>query len=249
MWQVSLVSSGPLLVSLGWIWLAAAGDSPWSAQTTLLLSCLLLFHSLIGIVGLLIAGSWWSRWWLAGVVVIGSVWGWSEQVSTFWWVMLVLSVLSLAGLTSPALTAWLRSRPYRIRPPVCAVGLGLALMAVPLLVGVLVGNDLEFEGWWGSLGALFTGFWYMRTWPWAVPLVRVVYPLVLGLAGLLEGGRAGWLLGGVAVLVLLVAWHKDVRLAANPVVQNAKAVPILPELTPEAILRQAGLDRKGQKTG
>jgi hypothetical protein len=235
-----------LAASIVWALLVGTGAGPWERGPALLLGSWLLVLSTVSLVGMVVDGSRWARRLGFGLAVGELAVAVAVTPTPAWWLGVVLSAGSVAVLSGPVTRGWVRSRPRADAPPPRSVALATLLLITP---GVLAATGIDGLGWawvWAatSVASLLL---YTRAASGAVTVVRVAPPVagLVALAGSpLPVAVATALTAGT---VTALAWTADARVAARPLVERGRAVPIPPELVPDEILDAAGLDRRGRR--
>lgn len=244
--RFALACLTPFLASLAWAAALVAGPGVSDPPAALLVGTGLLLTGLVAAVGMMLTGARWA--WRMGLAATGSTLWLAAllPLTSLWALGLGLSALAGVSLLSPSLRSGIRRLPAAAGPPARAVVVPGILLFVPLGVGL--------AGWW-SAGAteLFTGLsapvaalWYGRVLPGGLLAVRLVWPgLALAMAPLSDSwGALAAVVAALAVTIL--SWHPEVKTAFHPPIERGSAYPIPPELTPEAIRDQAGIDDKGR---
>lgn len=244
---VFLSASLPLLGSLLWATVIATTDHPWPGAAAVLLSADLVLMSTIALVGIVLGRSRWARRLGVAVSVAGLVLGVFLEVGVLWALAVAASAAAVGAMTGPWLKGWVRERPAALGPPSVAVILELLLLAVPGVVGVAGVDGVRVVTVAVSISALGAALWYGRTAPGAVAAVRVGFPAVAIVAGLVDRSPSGLVLAALGLMVAILAWTPGAHLAARPLTRRAHPVPIPPELTPPEVLEAAGLDEHGRR--
>jgi hypothetical protein len=122
-----------------------------------------------------------------------------------------------------------------------ALGYAAALAGVQL-------DGVEWIDWLAAVAVAGTGFVYAKAAPGSVALVRLVFPVFVPLSFWLAGGIEGLLPAVVAAALTGLAWTKNARVAASPLVESGRTVPIPPEMAPGEVLDAAGIDDRGRRT-
>lgn len=242
----SLTAAALLTASLLWAVRVTSAPSPWAESSATVMAVGMVVVAAVAVVALLVAAAGWAHRLGAGLVAATLTLAVVLPADPWWWAGLVASLLSLAGLLAPQVTGALARRPPAPLP-LPAVLLPLVLVVTPPLVAAASVTGVEHWGWAAVVGMPLLAAWYVRAAPLVTVVTRVGVPLLtlLGLAGLPAPGRVVLLTAGGVATVL--AWTKGARLAARPLLQRGRPVPILPELVPPEVLDSAGLDEKGRR--
>jgi len=235
-----------LLASTGaWTVVLARGLHAHPPTAVVLMAVSLWVATVASIAGMLISRSHWARrLGLAlslGHAAIASI----APVDPWWWVGAALSMAGAVSVAGPWLKGYVRSLPAAAGPPARAVVIPILLVGTPFLVG-LAGGDHGTAALVGG-GALLAAFWFVRTLPAALMVVRVVWPLAALAGGWFMGWPAGTVAAAMGLAVATLAWDSSVTRAVVPLVERGSVVPIPPELTPREILDAANLDEKGRR--
>lgn len=235
-----------LLVSTGtWTVVLARGLHAHPPTAVVLMAASLWVVTVASVAGMLISRSHWARrlgWALTlGHAAIALI----APVDPWWWLAGALSMAAAVSVAGPWLNGYVRSLPAAAGPPARAVVVPILLVGTPFLVG-LAGGDGIAAALVGGV-ALGSAFWFVRTLPAALMVVRVVWPLVGLVGGWFMGWPAGTVAAAMGLAVAIIAWDSSVTRAVVPLVERGSVVPIPPELTPREILDAAKLDDKGRR--
>lgn len=235
-----------LLASTGaWTVVLALGLHSRPATAVVLMAVSLWVVTVASIAGMLISRSQWARR-LGLTLTLGhATTAAIASVDPWWWVGAALSMAAAVSVAGPWLKGYVRSLPAAAGPPARAVVIPILLVGTPFLVG-LAGGDRIAAALVGG-GAFLTAFWFVRTLPAALMVVRVVWPLAALTGGWVMGWPAGTVAAAMGLTVATVAWDSSVTRAVVPLVERGSVVPIPPELTPREILDAADLDDKGHR--
>lgn len=241
------VSSLLLLLSTGaWTVVLAVSDHPFSGTAVVLMAVSLWVVTVASLSGMLVSGSRWARRTGLVVTLAHAVLAVALPTGTAWLVALALSGITAVALSGPWLATTVRGRPNASGPPTRAVLVPLVLVAAPLLIGLANGEGAAAVV--AGLGSLLVAFWFVRTLPFALSLVRVVWPVI----AIACAFGLPWLVAVATVVPALaaaaLAWHPSVTRAVIPLVESGSIVAIPPELTPPEILDAAQLDDRGRPT-
>jgi hypothetical protein len=242
----SLTAAALMAAALLWAVRLTSGQSPWEDSSATVMAVGMVVVAAVSVVALLVAGARWGHRLGAGLVAATLALAVVLPADRWWWAALVASLLSLFGLLAPQVTGPLARRPPAPLP-LPAVLLPLVLIIAPPLVASASLAGVEHWGWVPLAGMPLLAVWYVRAAPLATVATRVGVPFltVVGLAGLPAPGRVVLLTAGG--LATALAWTRAARLAARPLLQRGRPVPILPELVPPEVLDAAGLDEKGRR--
>jgi hypothetical protein len=239
-------SSFMLVATLLWGGLAVSGAGPWATDSAAVLSAQLVALAAISIVGMLIGASRWARRLSIIVVAAGLAMAVIMPIGPVWVAAVIFAALALFGLAGNATLGVVRKLPAASGPTPRVVTFTLALAALPGLVAAVSPDGLSTPEWLViGAGALAAGL-YSKAAPFALVAVRAGFPLVTVAAAVLSGIPRGlmWLVLGVAVGA--AGWTKEARVAVRPLVEQGRAIPMLPEMVPRDILDAAGVDERGR---
>jgi hypothetical protein len=94
-------------------------------------------------------------------------------------------------------------------------------------------------------GAVTAGL-YAKAAPGALWAVRLVFPVATVAAAVATGMPRGLAWVAIGAGIGAFGWTKEARVAVRPLVEQGRAVPMLPEMVPPDILDAAGLDERGR---
>lgn len=238
------ISVGLLLSTALWTIVLATAPLDRSSLAIVLIAVSLWTVTVVSLTGMLVARARWAR--RLGLAVTAGQGGVAllTPPAVWWGAGLVVSAVVAVALGGPWLDGIIRGRPSASGPPARAVLIPLVLLGVPYLLGLTGANRVP--ALIVAATALIGAFWFIRTLPAALLLVRVLWPgLTLALAWPM-GWPPGVTAAGVALAVGVMAWHPTVRNAVHPLVEQGSRVPIPPELAPREVLDAADIDDRGR---
>ena len=234
-------SVGLLSAAVAWAVALFIESAPWTDSAGAILASGLVVLSAVAVTGVMIESSRFGYW--LGVsgaglmLVIAAI----REIDPAWIIAATLTTIAGVLMADRRLGGWIRTEGPVAPVPSRAIGLGLLLLAAPIVTALSLVDGGDTIVWlgltaWGILIA------FVRRLPGAVALVRIGPPL-LAVGGALLGlpGAAVWgiLMGAAGVL----AWSKAVRLAIRPLIERGSRVSIPPELLSDDVRRAAGIDR------
>jgi len=242
--RLTFVSLALIVSTAAWTIQLAVGAEGYSGASVVLMALSMWVSTVVSLTGMLVARARWAR--RLGVAVTAAHGALAVVTSPgiVWGVALAASAVTAVSVAGPWLDGIVRGRPSASGPPERVVLIALLLLATPFGLGVIGAADTPALV--VGLAALVAAFWFVRTMPAALLVVRVVWPLLaVGLSY-----PMGWpgttvsLFAGIAVGAL--AWHPSVRNSVHPLVEPGSRVPIPPELTPREVLDAAEIDDRGR---
>lgn len=214
------------------------------AVATVSMATSLWTATVVSLTGMLVARARWARRLGVTVATGHGVVALLTPVDVWWVVAAALSAVTAIAIAGPWLDGIVRGRAAASGPPARAVLIPLVLIWTPFGLGAAFADGLAAIV--TGLAALVTAFWFIRTLPGALPVVRIAWPL----AAIALAIPLGWPAGAVAavsgVTVAVLAWDGSVRNAVHPLVERGSRVAIPPELAPKEILDAADLDDRGR---
>ena len=160
---------------------------------------------------------------------------------------MALGGAAAAGLAGTSFDGLIRKRPPADGPPARAVLLSLLLLAAPPAWALVARDGLGTSALIAVAVAWLTMAWYAKAAPGALLVVRVVSPLALLMAAVMEGLPVGAIVASTAAGLSALAWTVEARIAVNPLAEPGTTVPIPPELAPRDVLDAAGIDDRGRR--
>jgi len=240
------VSVALILVLVSWA-LLLMSSGPYAPDAASVIGAELVVLGAIAITGMVVSSSRWGRWLAIGVAVLGPLFGIGIPTGAWWVSNLVVSALVLAALAGSATSGVIRRLPSAVGPTPRVVSFTLVLVALPLLVATASPEGLGRPEWiMIGTSALAAGL-YSKAGPLAVAFVRGVLPVASIVAAVFAGLPRAMIWIAIGTILTVFAWHKDIRLAVRPLVEQGRAVPMLPEMVPPDILEAAGLDERGRR--
>lgn len=240
-----VISSVLLLLSTGaWTAVLATAPHDYAGSSVVLMAVSLWVATVAALAGMLVVRSRWARRTGLGVTAAHALVAIACPVDVLWVVAATASVVAAISLAGPWLNGIVRSLPNASGPPNRAVLVPLLLMTVPFAVGVVAGEGIAAV----IVGAasLVGAFWFIRTLPFALVVVRVIMPLIAVVCAWWLGWRAGVVAVALTGAAAWLAWHKSVTRAVIPLVERGTLVAIPPELAPRDVLDAARLDDRGR---
>jgi hypothetical protein len=245
--MTSVVTAAILLLSStgAWTVVLAIGSHPWRPVAVVLMAVSLWVATVSSLAGMMVARSRWGRRLGLAVTAAHAAMAVIAGIETWWWAAALLSMATAVALAGPWLNGYVRSLPATAGPPSRAVLVPLLLVGTPFLIGAVDGDGIADAVVGGA--ALVAAFWFIRTLPAALVVVRFGWPLVALAGAWSMGWPSGFVASGIAIAVSAVALHPSVTRAVVPLVQQGSVVPIPPELTPTEVLDAADIDDKGRR--
>lgn len=242
--RVGLAAAGILASTGAWTTLLAVSP-PYRGDTAVVMMAGSLWTAtVVAVTGMLVARARWARRLGLSVAGAAAATGLLIPFDVWWAAALVVSALAAVWLGGPWLDGIIRGRPSASGPPTRAVLIPLLLIAVPYLLGVSGADGAAAIALAST--ALLSAYWFVRTLPGALTVVRVLWPgTALALAPVM-GWPQGVGAGVAALAVAAAAWHPTVRNAVHPLVETGSRVKIPPELAPREILDAADIDERGR---
>jgi hypothetical protein len=207
-----------LVMASGLAWTAhlVVSPDPFAADSALAIAIGTLALSIGAMAGLLLGRGRWTRYFAIGLIVAELLIAVVAELGGWLVAAVILSGLSLAGLSGPWFKGWLRERPAAGTPGVKPIGLAIGAFAVVPLVGVAAPAGLEpAHGLAGALGILLS-WGYSKGGQWALWALRLAMPVSLLLGAFFSPLGGGILLSALGALLTYLAWSKEARLAVDP---------------------------------
>jgi hypothetical protein len=230
---------------LAWALRLVFGETPLTDGGAALVAADLLLLGLVALLAVVLAPTPWSRRIaLAGGAVLGLV-AVAHPIDAGWIVATVAGGAFVLLLAPTPDGSWFVSPP-RSPVPARASALAIGLAAFPAVIGAGGFPSVTPIGYLVAAASIMTGWAYARALLPALWFARFGWP-PLALAATI--GLQPLAAAAVALAVAPVAWlawSKDARVAASPLVRTTAAVQVLPELVPPEILEAAGFDHKGR---
>lgn len=244
----SAIASSSILLVATLLWGASllSSEGPWPTDSAAVIAAELVALAAVSIVGMLIGASRWARW-LAVVVTLTCL-GLAVALpfGPLWLGAVTASSLALFGLAGNSTLGVVRKLPAAAGPAPRVVAFTIALVALPGVVAALSPDGLGTPEWLVIGAAAVAAALYAKAAPFALVAVRAGFPALAVVAALLSGFPRGllWLSMGVAVAAF--GWTKQARVAIRPLIEQGRAVPMLPEMVPSDIRDAAGIDERGR---
>lgn len=237
----------PLIAALTWVGAIVVDRGPYDAGAALLIGLGLLTGATVSTVGMALTGGRWARR-MATITMAGSLLlALARPVDAWWWAGVVMTVLAAVGIYSGASAELARRLPSATGPPGRAVALLVALLLVPLALGL--GSWLESNAFTVTVGvsAPIAAMWYSRVLPGGYYVARYGWPAAALVLAPLQPLWASVVSAALGILIAVIAADSSVRIAFYPPVEQGTAVAIPPELTPPDVLAEADLDERGRR--
>lgn len=237
----------PLLAALAWVFALIVDPASWDETSVFLIGFGLVLNGTVASVGIVIAGGRWAQR-LALLVMAGTgVIAVARPVDALWVVAIALSALGVLALLTPPLVSHIRKLPSASGPPERSVLLTLAMLGVPLLVGLASWTGANWATLVAGLTAPLAAFAYARVLPAGYYLARFGWPVLAALLSIPQDMAAGIATVACAVAVFALGMDSSVRVAFYPPVERGSAYAIPPELAPREVLDAAQIDDKGRR--
>jgi hypothetical protein len=237
----------PLIAALTWVGAIVVDPGPYEAGAALLIGLGLLTGATVSTVGMALTGGRWARR-MATIAMAGSLLlALARPVDPWWWAGVVATVVAVVGINSGASAELARKLPSATGPPGRAVALVVALLLVPLALGL--GSWLGSNAFTVTVGvsAPIAAMWYSRVLPGGYYVARYGWPAVAVVLAPFQPLWASVVSASVGIVIAVIAADSSVRIAFYPPVEQGTAVPIPPELTPPDVLAEADLDERGRR--
>ena len=238
--------AGPLLVSLAWSAALMADPAPFGAAGAFLLALGMLSNASVAVVGLVVTGGRWAHRLALTTSTVGLAVAAFRPIDVWWGFALAITAIALAMLVSHPVRSRVRKLPAATGPPARAVLSPLALLAVPMVLGLVARGETTWATILVALAAPMVTLWYTRIIPGGLWAIRLVWPvLALAAAPLMSLVHAVTTVV-IAGVVLYLTWDNSVKTAYHPPVESGSTFPIPPELAPGEVLDAANLDDRGR---
>lgn len=242
----SILISAGLLASVITSALIVGSHSYFGASSGTVTGVALIALGTVSVVGMLIGHARWAR--RLGAMLAGIAIGVSTMAGQNLVFLLAALVagITLTGLIGPGMRGTVRDLPPALGPPPEAVVLPLVLIGSPIVVAVTQAPDLDVVGWVAALTSWAGAIIYAKAAWGALVMVRIVVPLALAAAAMVDWpARIGlfWL----SIAIALVAWRTNSRVAVRPLIERGTETPVLPEMVSEQLLDLAGYDWRGRR--
>lgn len=236
----------PLGAALAWVVALLVDPGPLPSFSTLLTGVGLLAMATSAVVGLVVAGSRWSHRTALTAVAATLVVATIRPIDAMWWIGVAASAGAAAILFLPVVTEGVRKLPAAAGPPPAAVIPPLALLAAPVLIGLVSFDAPALPALVAGFSAPLFAYFYVRVLPGGLWGVRILWPLLaLGLSPAL-GMPAGLATAALALAVAAAAWRPEVKVSYHPPREVGSTFPIPPEMAPPEVLDAARVDEKGR---
>ena len=241
----SLVAASPLAAAIVWSIALLVDPGPYEPASILLIGVGLLGMATVSLVGIVVArGRWALR---LGLVAVAAtlVLAITRPIDVFWVIGLVATALATTSLFLPVVTSNVRKLPSASGPPPRAILTVLVLIGAPFLIGVTSASP-NWTDVVAGLSAPVSAFGYARVIPGGLWSVRIIWPALAVVLGIVDPGPAGAVGAALGVTVAVLAWHPSVKTAYHPPREMGSTFPIPPELTPPEVLDAAQIEDRGQ---
>jgi hypothetical protein len=242
------VAASAVLLSATLVWggLLVSGRGPWATDSAAVMVAGLVVLAAIAIVGMLVGASRWGRVLALVVAAAGPVMAVLIPVDAVWITGLALSVVAIYGLVGNATLGVIRTLPAASGPTPRVVAFALTLAAMPTLVAAVAPGGLEVGEWIVIVSGAVTAGLYAKAAPGALWAVRLLFPFATVGAAVATGMPRGLMWLAIGAGIGAFGWTKEARVAVRPLVEQGRAVPMLPEMVPPDILDAAGVDQRGR---
>lgn len=205
-----------------------------------------LLLTAVTIVGALVGAARWSLGLGLGLTVVSAALAIAHPVGPAWVVLVGLTALAAGGLIATGLRGTIRLRPRADGPPARATALPLALLGVPLVVGVVQPGGVDAVDWLVVALSAAIAVWYSQALPGSLWVARFGSPALVGVSAVAVDVPAALPVMAVFIGISALAWTTDARIAVQPLAEPGKAISIPAELAPRDVLDAAGLDDRGR---
>jgi len=244
--RVPLASASPLLAAVLWVVALLVDPGPLAPWSVLMVGLGLLTMATIAVVGMIVVGGRWALRTGLATVGAGLVIAVIRPIDPIWFVALAGSIVAGVLMFHPSVTSKIRKLPAASGPPTRAVLVTLTLAATPFAIGLAAWDQEQIATVVVGLSAPVAALWYSRVLPGGLFVVRIAWPaLALGLS-VFQPLAVAVVSLVIAVTVLVLAWHREVKVAFYPPRETGRAYPIPPELTPKEVLDAAEIDERGR---
>lgn len=241
-----LLAVTPLVAAVAWTVALIVDGGPFDSTSVFLICIGLLGMGAISVVGIIVAGGRWARW--LGLVVVGAtaLLAVVRPFDTLWVVGLVTTSLAGASLFLASVTSRVRKLPAAAGPPPMVVVVPLTLLGIPFVLGIAANDSTPWLTLVVGLTAPLAAFVYSRVLPGGLLAVRILWPALAIIAAYPMGSPGGFVSASLGVLVAALAWNPMVKTAFHPPIETGSTYPIPPELAPQEVLDEAGIDDRGR---
>lgn len=225
----------------------ALDPAPWSPSSALLLAAGMALATVTAVAGILLArGRWAGR--LGALLAITWIATGALLDSPLGIVVVMLAAASLTATTGPWLGRWLRRLPTVGGVPAAAVVVLLTLVVTPAALSLAGPDEVAAAGWGFAAWSWLVALVLARAVPGSLLLVRWLHPVVAAAVAIAVHFPVAVVPIASAVIVVVLAWRRDLALALAPVVPTSGGVLRLPpELAPLEVLEAAGADQSGRR--
>jgi MFS family permease len=244
--KVPWASASPLVAAVLWTIALTVDPGPLAPWSVFLVGFGLMTTATVAVVGMIIvAGRWARRTGLASILA-GLLIAVARPVDTLWVAAVVVSVLAWVVLFLPSVNERIRKLPSASGPPPRAVLVPLVLVATPFTVGLAAWDRPTVATVIVGLSAPLAALWYSRVLPGGLYAVRIIWPLLALALAPLQPLPAAVVSALTALVVVVLAWGRQVEIAFHPRREKGQVFPIPPELAPKEILDAAQIDERGR---
>ncbi len=244
--KVSWACASPLVVAVLWTIALVVDPGPLAPWSVFLVGLGLMTTATVAVVGMVIVGGRWARRTGLASILAGLSVAVARPVDPLWVAAVAISVLAWIVLFLPSVNERIRKLPSATGPPPRAVLLPLILVGTPFTIGMAAWDRPTTATVIVGLTAPMAALWYSRVLPGGLYAVRIIWPLLALALAPLQPAPAAVVSAGTAVLVLVLAWSRQVEIAFHPPREKGQVFPIPPELAPREILDAAQIDERGR---
>lgn len=245
-WRLLFILGTHLVTTLatGWLISNPNGLALDTSARVMMSSGLVLLSTIAAVALTVNHGRWALRTFAVTTAVAIAVASVAEP--SFAWYLAVTGVgLSMFIHASGAAEPLVRQLPPPAPLPLAPLLLMLGLIAAPLVMGAL--GAIETSHIAAAVAGPVIAWRYSQAGPVGLWLARLAF-LALGVwSALSSPAWQGFLIAIYVAALTALAWTKDARLAAIPLVTQARLKPVFAELAPADILAEAGYDAHGRR--
>ena len=231
-----------LVAAVAWALALVIEPAPWSESAAVVIASGLLVTVAVSVVAVMVESSRLGYW--LGVFALGLmlIIAGLRSLDAVWGIATAFTAGGALLMADRRLGGWIRMEGPVAPVPQPATALGLVLLGAPILTAVSLVNRAGGAITWLALAVWGVLIIYVRRLPGAVGVVRVVPPMLIGAATLLEWpGTVIW--ATLMAVAGVLAWSKAIRVAVRPLLERGSRITIPPELLSDEIKRAAGIDR------
>ena len=245
-WRLLLILATHLTTTLATGWLIShPSNLALDVSARIMLSSGLVLLTTIAAVALTVNHSRWAlRTFIATTVAAISV-AVLTTPSPSWYLVMTGASMSIFLHTSGAAEPLVRQLPPPAPLPTAPLLLMLGLVKAPVLIGAIDATRPTHIV--VALAGPGIAWRYSQAGPVGLWLARLAFP-ILGLGSVLTStAPQGSAITTYVVVLTALSWTKEARLAAVPLVTQARLKPVFAELAPPDILAEAGYDAHGRQ--